>query len=98
MKTLFITVTLLVSLSISAFANHSAGTVYADVNGLVCDYCARSLEKVFLKHEAVEFIDVDLDEKVITIHFNEGKRLDHETITQLITDSGFDVLKIRHGG
>tara|TARA_E500000331_G_scaffold183724_1_gene176890 strand:- start:287 stop:535 length:249 start_codon:yes stop_codon:yes gene_type:complete len=65
MKTLFITVTLLVSLSISAFANHSAGTVYADVNGLVCDFCARALEKVFLKREAVESIDVDLDEKVI---------------------------------
>ena len=65
MKTLFITVTLLVSLSISAFANHSAGTVYADVNGLVCDFCARALEKVFLKREAVESTDVDLDEKVI---------------------------------
>lgn len=82
--------------SIPAFATHPGGTVYADVNGLVCDFCARALEKVFGRQDAVESINVDLDEKVITIHFNEGQKLDDETIIELIADSGYDVREIRH--
>jgi len=97
MKKLFLTTALLVLLSLPAFSVHPGGTVYADVNGLVCDFCARALEKVFSKQKAVEFINVDLDEKIITIHFNEGQQLDDETITQLITDSGYNLRKIRHG-
>ena len=96
MKKLLLTTALLVSLSMPAFAAHPGGTVYADVNGLVCDFCARALEKVFGKQEAVESINVDLDEKVITVHFNEGQSLDDETITQLITDFGYNVQEIRH--
>ena len=95
--TLTISIALLAFLSIPAFAGHTGGTVYVDVNGLVCDFCSRALEKVFGKQEAVESINVDLDEKVITIHFNEGQNLDDETITKLITDSGYNVREIRHG-
>ena len=53
--------------------------------------------KVFGKQEALESINVDLDEKVITVHFNEGQSLNDETITQLITDAGYNVREIRHG-
>ena len=84
------------TLSIPAFAAHPGGTVYAEVNGLVCDFCARALEKVFGRQEAVESIHVDLDEKIITIHFNEGQKLDDETIIELIADSGYDVREIRY--
>ena len=97
MKKLFLTTALLISLSVRTFAAHTGGTVYADVNGLVCDFCARALEKVFSKQEVVKSINVDLDKKVITIHFNEGQNLNDETITQLITDSGYNVRRIRHG-
>ncbi|HAQ50225.1 MAG TPA: heavy metal transporter [Gammaproteobacteria bacterium] len=97
MKKLLLTTALLVSLSLPAFAAHPGGTIYADVNGLVCDFCARALEKVFGKQEALESINVDLDEKVITVHFNEGQSLNDETITQLITDAGYNVREIRHG-
>jgi len=96
MKKLLLTIALLVSLSLPAFAAHSKGAVYADVNGLVCDFCARSLEKIFGQQEAVESINVDLDEKVITIYFNHGQSLNDATITKLITDAGYSVEGIRH--
>ena len=73
-----------------------SGDVHVSVNGLVCDICDRALEKVFGKQEAVSGIDVDLDEKVITISFKEGQALDDETIIQLITDSGYNVEDIHH--
>lgn len=93
MKHFILTTALIISLTSPAFAS---GTVYADVNGLVCDFCARALEKVFGRQEAVSDINVNLDSKVITINFVEGQSLDDETIVQLITDSGYNVEAIRH--
>lgn len=80
-----------------AHASHPGGTVYADVNGLVCDFCARALEKVFGQQEEVSDINVDLDTKIITIHFKEGQNLEDEKIKALIADSGYDVRGLRHG-
>lgn len=70
------------------------GDVHVSVNGLVCDFCARALEKVFSKEEAVSAIDVDLDSKLITVDFNEGQSLSDEQLTQLITDAGYNVENI----
>lgn len=96
MKKYILLTTALLTLNFSAYAAHPHGTVYADVNGLVCDFCARALEKVFAKEDAVESIQVDMDSKVITIHFNEGQSLADEVISKLIIDSGYDVRGIRH--
>ncbi len=68
--------------------------VEVSVNGLVCDFCARALEKVFGKEEAVNSIDVNLDTKVILITFNENKSLTNERITKLVVDSGYNVENI----
>lgn len=68
-----------------------AGDVRVSVNGLVCDFCARALEKVFGKQEEVENINVNLDTKIITVNFKEGQNLDDETIKTLIQDSGYNV-------
>ena len=98
MKKTIITIALLALLPMFAAAAHPQGTVHVSVNGLVCDFCARALEKVFGEQEAVETIDVNLDNKVITIHFNEGQSLNDETITGFINDAGYDVRTIHRGG
>ncbi len=68
-----------------------SGDVQVSVNGLVCDFCARALEKVFGAQEAVKNIHVNLDTKIITIHFKEGQSLDDVMVKQLINDAGYDV-------
>ena len=73
----------------------AASTAYVFVNGLVCDFCARALEKVFGREEAVKSIDVNLDSKIITVNFNEGKSLSDKRLKQLITDAGYNVESIR---
>ncbi len=65
--------------------------VDVDVNGLVCDFCARALEKTFGQHEEVLHTEVNLDTKRVTVHLKKGKNLDDETITKLITDAGYKV-------
>ena len=98
MKTRLFTLVLLVSMAFASHAGHPNGTVYVDVNGLVCDFCARALEKVFGRRDEVDAINVDLDEKVITIHFVDGRSMEEGTIAELIADSGYDVRDIRYEG
>ena len=65
------------------------------VNGLVCDFCARSIEKLFSKKESVKSINVNLEQMLITISLKKGKRLNDDIITKVITDSGYDIREIR---
>ena len=64
------------------------------VNGLVCDFCARSIEKLFSKKESVKSIDVNLENMIITINLKKGKKLNDDIVRQVIKDSGYDVTEI----
>jgi copper chaperone CopZ len=68
-----------------------SGDAHVSVNGLVCDFCARALEKTFGKKSEVKGIDVNLETKIVTINFMQGQTLDNDTLTQIITDSGYNV-------
>lgn len=72
-------------------------TINVKVNGLVCDFCARALEKVFSKREEVSGINVDLNNGLVAINMKPGKTIDDETLTKLITDSGYNVTQIDKG-
>ena len=86
--------------SISAFSESGnlecakKNSVNVDVNGMVCDFCARALEKVFSEKQEVAAIDVDLENGKISINFNDGANLVDSTIQKLVTNSGYDVVKI----
>ena len=86
--------------SISAFSESGnlecakKNSVNVDVNGMVCDFCARALEKVFSEKQEVAAIDVDLDNGRISINFNNGADLEDSMIQKLVTNSGYDVVKI----
>ena len=64
------------------------------VKGLVCDFCARSIEKLFKKENSVEEIDVNLEKMLIIIRLKNGETLNNEKVIKLINDSGYDVQEI----
>jgi copper chaperone CopZ len=72
-------------------------TINVKVNGLVCDFCARALEKVFGKRNDVTGIKVDLDNGLVTIATTPEGNLDDAILSQLITDSGYNVTSIDRG-
>ena len=72
-------------------------TINIKVNGLVCDFCARSLEKVFLKREDVAGIKVDLGKGLIAVAMKPGSTIDDATLSKLITDSGYNISAIGRG-
>ncbi|PIR37686.1 MAG: hypothetical protein COV35_09340 [Alphaproteobacteria bacterium CG11_big_fil_rev_8_21_14_0_20_39_49] len=71
--------------------------VNVSVNGLVCDFCARALEKTFGKQDEVSRINVDLEKGQVAIAMKEGMTLSDEMLTKLITDSGYNVTVIDKG-
>ena len=75
--------------------NLKGEVLYIYVNVLVCDFCARSIEKLFSKRDSVENINLNLEEMLITITLKEGKNLKNEIIEQIIKDSGYDVMEIQ---
>jgi copper chaperone CopZ len=76
-------------------ASVAAGeTVTMEVKGLVCDFCARSLEKVFLKKAKASAVKVDLDHGLVTVVMPKPGALSDAQAKKLITDSGFNLVKI----
>ena len=67
--------------------------VTTEVNGLVCDFCARAIEKVFKKRKEVSNISVDLSQGEITIWL-KGEIKD-DVLTKMINDSGYTLVKIK---
>ena len=45
----------------------SADTIKATVNGMVCGFCATGIEKTFKAQPEVKTVDVDLENKLVTI-------------------------------
>tara|TARA_B100001971_G_scaffold201911_1_gene215122 strand:- start:523 stop:825 length:303 start_codon:yes stop_codon:yes gene_type:complete len=89
LQTLLFTITL--TLSAGAMASQS---VTVHVNGLVCDFCATAIEKVFGKQDAVEGVQVDLNEKIVSIDIKDDHQMSDEEITKLVMDSGYNVESI----
>lgn len=72
-------------------------TINVKVNGLVCDFCARALEKVFGKRDEVSGINVDLDKGEVVIATKPGQTIEDDDIKSLILDSGYNVTDIKKG-
>jgi copper chaperone CopZ len=72
-----------------------APDVVVKVNGLVCDFCARSLEKTFRKTGKVSGVSVDLTAKEVKLKFAPGGALNDATIRKLVTDAGYAVVSLQ---
>lgn len=68
----------------------------ADVEGMVCDFCAQGLKKQFGKESSVESIDVNLDTHKVTIRFKPGQELTKERIAEIITGNGLTMTSIHN--
>lgn len=79
----------------AAFASsHTQSTIDIKVNGMVCDFCAQSIWKVFKEHEEVEDIKVDLDTGIVTILLKDGETLSDEALNKGITYAGYELVSI----
>lgn len=70
-----------------------------EVEGLVCDFCAQSIEKVFMKQPGVEVVYVNLDRGNVHIKMADVFEKDEDGISdirirKLFEDAGYNVTNI----
>lgn len=76
--------------SMSVFAE----TVDVKVSGMVCSMCAQGIQKKFSSQESIKKLNVDMDNKVVTIEIKDGQTITDEVITKLIGEAGYNVAGI----
>ena len=64
------------------------------VNGMVCDFCARGVEKAFAKDPDVLKIDVDLELGSVLIAYGSEVQPSERDIDKRIRSNGLDVVDI----
>ncbi|HVL01668.1 MAG TPA: heavy metal-associated domain-containing protein [Dongiaceae bacterium] len=72
----------------------AAQTITAQVNGMVCAFCAQGIEKKARALPQTEDVYVNLKQKIVAIQVKEGQTIPTDTIKTLIQDAGYDVKQI----
>src|ERR1700720_2359071 len=75
----------------------AADTIKATVNGMVCGFCATGIEKTFKAQQEVKAVNVDLQNKLVTIQTKEGQTIDDAKLRKLIGNAGYSVVAIVRG-
>ncbi|MFL2715059.1 MAG: heavy-metal-associated domain-containing protein [Gammaproteobacteria bacterium] len=70
-----------------------------NVNGMVCDFCARGIERTFARDKTVKKVDVDLERGKVLIAYIKDKEINFEDIKNKILANGqnaidFTIIKI----
>ena len=79
--------------------NAYAKIIKVEVEGLVCDFCAQSIEKVFMKQPGVQVVYVNLDRgdvhiKMADVFEDEEDGISDVRIKKLFSESGYNVTNI----
>jgi copper chaperone CopZ len=65
-----------------------AQVAVVSVKGMVCDFCARGIEKTFQKDKNVKKIDVDLSKGKVLVAFDKNAPISFEDIKKKILANG----------
>ena len=90
-KLLLTTIVLSALLSNVAFA---VQTIKANVNGMVCAFCAQGIEKKMRALSQTKDVYVNLKQRIVAVELKEGQTLSNDTVKDLIKDAGYDVTSI----
>lgn len=90
MKTYLLTIIIIFGLTAAV----SADTIKATVNGMVCGFCATGIEKTFRAQPQVKTVDVDLENRLVTIQTKQGQTLDDSKIRKLLANAGYSVVAV----
>jgi copper chaperone CopZ len=72
----------------------AADTIKVTINGTACDFCASAIEKTFRAQPEVKTVDVDLENKLVTIQTRHGQTMDDSKIRKLLANAGYSVIAV----
>ena len=74
-------------MSITTIA-HADQIAEVNVTGMVCDFCARGIEKTFMRDVNVKKVDVNLEDGKVLITYANQAEINFEDIKEKITANG----------
>lgn len=89
--------TLIVALFLIFSIPAQAENIKINVLGMVCDFCAQSIWKVFMLESATEKVHVDLENGVVELITNDTTYMPNQTIIELLQNAGYTVESIIRG-
>jgi cation transport ATPase len=72
----------------------AAQTVTAQVNGMVCAFCAQGIEKKARALPQTEDVYVNLKQKIVAVQVKEGETLTPDVLSALVKDAGYDAVHV----
>ncbi|MFN3629217.1 MAG: heavy-metal-associated domain-containing protein [Casimicrobiaceae bacterium] len=71
-----------------------AETVKVTVDGMVCAFCAGSIEKKMKANRETAEVFVSLENRIVAVAEKPGMRLDEAKLREQIADAGYEVKRI----
>lgn len=89
----------LIAVALAAFTLPAlaARSITAQVNGLVCSFCAASIEKRLKSLAGIKAVYVNLDRKLVAVELKDGAELSTDKIAAEIKEAGYDVVSMERG-
>jgi len=86
-------IAILVSTGVFSSSAFATSSIKAQVNGMVCAFCAKGIEKKLKALPQTQAVFVDLKAQVVALEMKDGQNVQIEDFKQIIKDAGYEVSK-----
>ncbi len=69
-------------------------TIKANVNGMVCAFCAQGIEKKMRALSQTKDVYVNLKQRIVAVELKDGQTLSNDTVKDVIKKAGYEVTSI----
>ena len=94
MTRILTTISTLGLLTAASLPASAATTTKLTVNGMVCAFCARGIEKKLTAMPQTRAVYVNLGEKIVAVEAKDGQTIDVEKVRAEVKDAGYEVVKV----
>ncbi|PPD52635.1 MAG: heavy metal transporter [Methylotenera sp.] len=84
----------LVAATLFSQAAMATQTIKANVNGMVCAFCAQGIEKKMRALSQTKDVYVNLKQRIVAVELKDSQALSNEKVKAIIKDAGYDVTSI----
>jgi periplasmic mercuric ion binding protein len=83
-------------LAFASIAQANPVSIRAEVNGMVCAFCAQGIEAKLRKHAATKNVFVNLKHRVVAVELLDGQSFSLDKFKADILESGYAVTKVEY--
>ena len=83
-----------IALLAASFSAQAAQSLKAEVNGMVCAFCAQGIEKKLRALAQTQDVYVNLKDRVVAVELRDGQTLAPQALKDLVKDAGYEVVSV----